>query len=178
MSGVRRFEDFDAWRLSDELCDLVYRMTQTGRVLDDARFRNQIRDSAASAPRNISEGFGRFEPREFANYTRFANASLMETQNHLRHGRRENYFSAADYEQAWRLSKRALGATKALHRYLRSCRGRLPWDPRNSVGKERRNRRNQNQDQNPNQNQNPRNLRNPKEPKEPEEPPEPQEPMP
>jgi four helix bundle protein len=172
MNGIRRFEDFDAWKLSVELRDLVYRMTETGTVLEDDRFRGQIRDSAASAPRNISEGFGRFEPKDFANFTRMAKASLMETQNHLLHGSAENYFSKADYQRAWRLSKRALGATKGLHRYLRSCRGRLPWDPRNpNPGNPRNpNPRNPRNPRNPNRrNPNPRNPRNP-EPEEPKEP--------
>jgi four helix bundle protein len=128
MAGVTRFEDFDAWKLSVELRDLVYRMCDGGPVLKDHRFRDQIRDSAAGPPRNISEGFGRFEPNEFANYMRFAKASLMETQNHLRHGRKQKYFSEEDFQKALRLSKRALGASRGLHRYLRSCKGRLPWE--------------------------------------------------
>lgn len=161
MNGVKRFEDFDAWKLSVELRDLVYRMTDTGRVLGDDRFRNQIRDSAASAPRNISEGFGRFEPKDFANYTRFAKASLMETQNHLQHGRTANYFSTADYERAWRLSKRALGATKGLHRYLRSCRGRPPWDRRNGKEKEPEESKESKEPKEPGEPRNPRNPRNP-----------------
>jgi four helix bundle protein len=131
MNGIRRFEDFDAWKLSVELRDLIYRVTESGTVLNDGRFRDQIRDAASSAPRNIAEGFGRFVPKDFANFTRMAKASLMETQNHLMHGLEEKYFSKADYERAWRLSKRALGATRGLHNYLRSCKGRLPWDPRN-----------------------------------------------
>ena len=128
MAGVTRFEDLDAWKLSVELQDLVYRLTETGGALKDQRYRDQIRDSVSGPPRNISEGFGRFLPNEFANYLRFAKASHMETQNHLRHGLKQKYFSEADFQQAMRLSKRALGATKGLQRYLRSCKGRLPWD--------------------------------------------------
>jgi four helix bundle protein len=134
-------------------------MTDSGEVLQDDRFRKQIRDSSSSAPRNIAEGFGRFVPKDFANFTRMAKASLMETQNHLMHGLEEKYFSKADYEKAWRLSKRALGATRGLHNYLRSCKGRLPWDPRHR----QRNLENPNP-RNPNpRNPNPRNP-NPRNP--------------
>jgi four helix bundle protein len=83
----------------------------------------------------VPEGFGRFEPQEFANYMRFAKASLMETQNHLHHGRKEEYFSEEDFQKALRLSKRALGASKGLQRYLRSCKGRL-WKPKGREPKE------------------------------------------
>ena len=131
MKGITRFEDFDAWKLSTELRDLIYRMTEAGRVLGDRKFRDQIRDSAAGPPRNISEGFGRFNPREFELYTRWAKASLMETQNHLQHGKKERYFSDDDFRKAFRLSKRALGATRGLNRYLRSCKGKLPWESEN-----------------------------------------------
>jgi four helix bundle protein len=154
MASVKRFEDFDAWKLSVELRDLVYRMTETG--LKDFKFRDQIRDSASGPPRNIAEGFGRFEPRDFANMMRIAKASLMETKNHLLHGRKENYFTQSDYEAALRLCKRALGATKGLHRYLRSCNGKLPWDPKGKKSKPA--------------------PKEPKKPKEPQEPQEPQEP--
>lgn len=122
-------------------------MTESGRVLEDQRFRGQIRDSAAGPPRNISEGFGRFQPAEFANYLRFAKASHMETQNHLRHGRTEKYFSEEDFQKALLLSKRALGAMRGLQKYLRSCNGRVPWEqqtktkPKNREPKEPRERR-------------------------------------
>ena len=149
-TGVTRFEDLDAWKLSTELRDLVYQMTESGRVLDDRRFRDQIRDAASGAPRNIAEGFGRFNPREFEQYTRWAKASLMETQNHLLHGKTEKYFSQADFEKAHRLSKRAVGATKGLNRYLRSCKGKLPWENQENQKPGNQNPRNQNpQNQNP-----------------------------
>ena len=129
MAGVTRFEDLDAWKLSVELRDLVYRLTESGKVLRDPAFRSQIRDSASSPPRNISEGWGRFNPKENAQYCRTAKASLDETKNHLRHGHTEKYFDEGDFNEAMTLARRARGATVGLIRYLESCKGRLPWDP-------------------------------------------------
>jgi four helix bundle protein len=129
MTGVSTFEELDAWKLASELCDLVYAMTENGRAARDQKFQGQIRDSAASAPRNISEGFGRFNPRENANYVRWAKASLQETRNHLRHGHRQRYFSAEDFEAALTLAKRALGATTRYWQYLDSCEGNVPGQP-------------------------------------------------
>ena len=63
MRGVKRFEDLDIWQLSVELRDEINRLTDAGPVAKDFAFRNQIRDSASSAPRNIAEGVGRFRPR-------------------------------------------------------------------------------------------------------------------
>lgn len=87
----------------------------------DLRFRNQIRDSASSVPRNISEGFKRFDPPEFAHFMKIALASLSETQTSLLHGREEKYFSDDQFTEAWRLACRALKAGNRLHTYLRNC---------------------------------------------------------
>ena len=129
MAGVKAFEELDAWKLASELCDLVYAMTETGPASRDFKFRDQIRDSAASAPRNISEGFGRFKPRENANYVRWARGSLEETHNHLKHGHRRKYFEPAALQAAVKLVKRALGATTRYWQYLDSCDGEVPGQP-------------------------------------------------
>ena len=55
MRGVKRFDDLDIWQLSVELRDEINRLTDAGAVAKDFAFRNQIRDSASSAPRNIAE---------------------------------------------------------------------------------------------------------------------------
>ena len=121
MAGVDRFEDLNCWKLASALCDEVYRITESGPVRRDVRFRNQIRDSAASAPRNIAEGWGRYYPKQNAPYVRIANGSLEETVNHLFHGKRRKYFSRADFDKAYRLADRALRATTRYLLYLESC---------------------------------------------------------
>ena len=118
VAGVKDFQELDAWKLASELCDLVYKMTEKGGAAADFKFKNQIRDSAASAPRNISEGFGRFNPKENANYVRWARASLEETRNSLVHGKQQGYFESAHFEWAWTLVRRALGATTRYWQYL------------------------------------------------------------
>jgi four helix bundle protein len=121
MMIARRFEDLVVWQLSVALRRLVYRFTRAGPAAKDFLFRDQIRDSAASAPRNISEGFKRFDPPEFANFLKIALASLTETQNHLLHGREEKYLTDDEFTEAWRLNCRALRAGNRLHASLRSC---------------------------------------------------------
>jgi four helix bundle protein len=118
---AHRFEDLVVWQLAVALRRLVYRMTRSGPVTTDFRFRNQIRDSASSAPRNISEGFKRFDPPEFAHFMKIALSSLAETQTSLLHGREEKYFSDDQFTDAWRVACRALKAGNRLHTYLRNC---------------------------------------------------------
>lgn len=80
------------WRLANELKLGVYGLIGSGPASRDLEFRSQIRNAAASAPRNIAEGFGRYYPREFSQYLRVANGSLMETSNHVRDGVDRGYF--------------------------------------------------------------------------------------
>ena len=54
----------------------MFAATEAGAASRDFRFRDQVRDSAASAGRNIAEGFGRFSPGDFARFLRYARASL------------------------------------------------------------------------------------------------------
>jgi four helix bundle protein len=67
-------------------------MTATGEASRDFKYRDQVRDSTASAARNIAEGFGRYTPKEFARFPGYARASLIETQNHLIDGFDRGYF--------------------------------------------------------------------------------------
>ena len=105
-------------------------MTETGRVRRDVKFRNQIRDSAASGPRNIAEGWGRYYPVQNAPYVRIAKGSLEETVNHLFHGKKRKYFAPEDFDKAFRLADRALGATTRYLLYLESCEKDPPKERR------------------------------------------------
>ena len=64
IAGVRSFTDLEAWKLANELKLGIYELIRSGDASRDVEFRNQIRNAAASAPRNIAEGFGR-ECQEF-----------------------------------------------------------------------------------------------------------------
>ena len=114
--GARGFQDLLAWQLSYELKCEVVAFTGTGRASKDFKYCDQIRASSASAPSNISEGFGRFRPGDFARFLEFARGSLMETQNHLIDGRDRGYLDTALYSRLVHLCRAALKTTTALLR--------------------------------------------------------------
>jgi len=118
--GARSFDELDTWQLSNELKLGVYELIRKPIVQRDLDFRDQVHDSAASAPRNIAEGFGRYLPREFSQYLRVANGSLMETSNHLLDGYDRGYFTKAEIEPLLILARRASAAATRLLRYLRT----------------------------------------------------------
>jgi len=64
--AARSFTDLDCWKLATDLKLGVYALIKSGDAARDFEFRNQIRNAAASAPRNIAEGFGRYQPREMS----------------------------------------------------------------------------------------------------------------
>ena len=106
MAGVRRYQDLEVWQLADELKREVYALVGEGAASNDFKFRDQIRDSAASSTKNIAEGFGRFHPGEFARFMEFSIASTMETQDSLKDGVDRGYFLPARVANAQLLAER------------------------------------------------------------------------
>ena len=121
LAGVNRYEDLHVWQLSVKLRDAIERLTASGRVARDFEFKDQIRDSSSSPPRNIAEGFGRFRPKPFANFLRIARGSLQETRNLLQEGETKRYFKTSDVGRLLRIQVRADKAAIGLIKYLESC---------------------------------------------------------
>jgi four helix bundle protein len=115
---IRRLEDFVAWQLATELEKRVYEITARSPAKRDVDFCRDVRRSASSAPRNMSEGFGRFWPTEFAPKMRIAKGELEETIDHLRKAIRERYVTESEGETMIILAKRAMGASIRFVRYL------------------------------------------------------------
>jgi four helix bundle protein len=112
--AVRHVEDLEAWRLANDLKREVYALLATEPAASDFRFCHQLRESAASAPRNISEGFGRFRPAVFAQFLEIAIGSVMETQASLQDGVDRGHFTPAATVPARALAERTLQVSTKL----------------------------------------------------------------
>jgi four helix bundle protein len=115
----------------------VFAFTSQGFALKDAKFCEQIRESSRLAPRNIAEGFGRYNPREFARFVRIAVASLHETKNHLHDGHAGHYLEEPQYSELIRITLRAIKPSDRLLAYLARATAPTPnpedrEDPENS----------------------------------------------
>ena len=121
MSGLKRPEDFDVWKLSWELKKRVYAFTATAPASRDRRFCDDIRRAARSAPDLIAEGYYRFNPREFHRFLNDAKASLGEVRNQLMHAKDERLIAADEFREMFSLAGRAIGAANKLQEYLRTC---------------------------------------------------------
>jgi four helix bundle protein len=116
--GVRRFQDLVCWQLSSELKREIYALLDRTGAKYDFKFRDQIKDSAASAPSNIAEGFGAYRHRESSRYARIAKSSLTESQNHLLDGIDRGYWTTTEVEPLMLVARRAVGATVKWIAYL------------------------------------------------------------
>ena len=135
MAGANRFEDLLSWQRMHELNIEVWKATEHGPVARDFDFRNEIRDAADSAERNIAEGFGRFNPPVFANFLDFSRASALETKTLLKKGLAVGYFKADEATRLDSLADRGLQAVAKFQRYLRSLEAK-----RNAARRYRRKR--------------------------------------
>ena len=123
MAGVERFEDFDCWKLSNELKLALYELLDRPHVRTNREFCDDVRDAAKSAPANIAEGFGRRSDKEFARFLDIARGSLNECRNHIGDARDRHYIDERERSELDSLASRALGAVAGLQRYLRGGRG-------------------------------------------------------
>ena len=129
---ARSFDELACWQLATELKQGVYALVDSTTAAHDFEFRRQIRESAASAPSNIAEGFGRYYPKEFRQYLKVANGSLMETSNHLLDGVHRGHFTPSATAPLHVLARRASAATTRLMRYLGTAKppAAKPKNPR------------------------------------------------
>jgi four helix bundle protein len=128
MTGFKSPEEFRAWQLAWELKERVYEITARPAAVRDGDFCDEIRKAARSAPDNISEGFYRFNPVDFANFVRMARGSLGEVRNQLKHAHSKKVVTDEEFSDLSHLCRRAIGAATGLRLYLSS----LPkdFDPR------------------------------------------------
>ena len=68
------------WQLLHQLEKEVASLVQSEAIKRELRFRSQIIDAAASAARNVAEGFGRYNPTEIARFLDVSRASALEVQ--------------------------------------------------------------------------------------------------
>ena len=99
---------------------MAFELLRRPEVAKDFKFRDQLIDSARSAPRNIAEGFARFNHKEFAQFARVAKGSEAEVLNHFIDAVDSGYLSKEEFPRFEHAAKKALKAVNGLIRYLES----------------------------------------------------------
>ena len=120
MAGWRDFREIVAWQRARELKLLADAILAKPEVVRRFKFRDQLDDSARSAPRNIAEGFGRFKHKQFAQFVRIASASEAEVLNHFIDAYDQRLLSKDEFIHAEHVARRALKAANGLILHLES----------------------------------------------------------
>jgi four helix bundle protein len=80
-----------AWQSAMDLCDQIYRITDTFPRREIFGLTSQLRRSAVSVPSNIAEGEGRLSRGERRQFLGNARGSLYEVETQLLVARRAGY---------------------------------------------------------------------------------------
>lgn len=64
--GVKRFTDLRAWQACDVYKEAIYLLCDDDQIGRDFGRRKQLEESASRPTAHIAEGFGRFNPPDFA----------------------------------------------------------------------------------------------------------------
>jgi len=120
MKPAKDFTELIAWQLANELELFAQEIIKRPRLAGDRDYCRQTADAAASAPRNIAEGYGRFAPIQNANFVRIAIASEMETKNQITKAWQRGALSDEEHWAGMVLCRRAIGAAVGYRRYLLS----------------------------------------------------------
>jgi four helix bundle protein len=117
---VRNFRELRAWQVSRAFKKGIYDLIDSGVLTKAPRLADQLREAAASATSAISEGYGRFDPADFARFVKMAKASLIECQNHLEDAVDRGLIADAIREDHDRRAQLALREIGGLLDYLQS----------------------------------------------------------
>jgi len=118
--GVKRFTDLRAWQACDVYKKAIYELCDHDSIARDFGRRKQIEESASRSTAHLAEGFGRFNPPDFARFCVIARSSLMESQNHLRDFADKKYITESRRLELDKLAETALEEVTGLMEYLQS----------------------------------------------------------
>jgi four helix bundle protein len=135
------FRDLRAWQTTYAFKLAVYRLIDSGPISQDERLSTQLREAAASAASHVCEGFGRFDPVDFARFVKMGRASLMECRNHLQDAVDRGHITDGLRQEHEAKAQEALKEMGGLLDYLQSPEAKRNAERIRQKRFERRNRR-------------------------------------
>ena len=116
--GIRSHRDLRAWQQADAIRRRVVELCAQPEVKRDFGFCDQADRAAASACRNLAEGFSRYRHPDFARFVTIARASLGELLDSLDEALAKHYVARRQFEDLDQAIRKAMASANALRRYL------------------------------------------------------------
>ena len=111
-------KELRAWKLADLVRRQIVALCAKPPVIRDFKFCNQADRAAASACRNIAEGFARYGHPEFARFVSIARGSLGELRDSADEARLKRYINENDWKELDKAIRGAMASANALRQYL------------------------------------------------------------
>lgn len=115
-----RFENLDVWQEAMNLCERIYRVSQSFPAAEQYGLTSQVRRSVVSISANIAEGAGRGTDPEFVRFLDIATGSLMETVSHWSLASRLQFISESDFREVYEQCERIGKMISSLRNRLRN----------------------------------------------------------
>jgi|SRR5699024_905843 len=120
MATIRKFEELDVWKLSREIVNAVYDLSNNDVFSKDFALRDQICRSAISMLSNIAEGVESGTDKQFARYLKIAKGSAGECRAQLYIALDQQYISQIECKN---LKKKLMRCSKKLSRLISYLNG-------------------------------------------------------
>jgi four helix bundle protein len=133
MTAFQRFEDIQAWQVSRELVNSLYRATDPCKFGPDIDLRGQLTSAGVSVMTNIAEGFGRGNDGDFIRFLDIARGSAAEVQSLVYVCADVGYLSEENAAPLRRLAADCISLVAGLQTYLKQARNK--GRKRNKAGK-------------------------------------------
>lgn len=116
---ITTYRDLETWKVSMDLSELVYELTDGFPVKEQYGLTSQLRRAAVSIPSNIAEGQGRRGSKELLHHLSIAKGSLCELETQVILAVRLKFMTKSDGEKLWNKSQEV---GKLLNGLIRSLR--------------------------------------------------------
>lgn len=117
--ALYKLEELVAYQLSMELKQQVFALLYNSPAARDVKLAGQISDAVSSLASDLSEGYCRFNPAEFATFVKYCRSSLQEVRTRLPDGVAKRYYSQADIAEMLQLADRLAKVLGGLYFSLR-----------------------------------------------------------
>jgi len=120
MATVKRFEDLECWKASQELIIAIYEICKKEQIRKDHSLSDQIKRASVSVSNNIVEGFERISRKEFKRFLSIANGSCSEVKNMIYVMKNLSFINKEEFNELMDICQKTQNLIKGLMKYLYS----------------------------------------------------------